>query len=211
MKILYEYNKDPSKYSGPHLSCDELTGRSPGVFLSENWDAYVLVKSEDFGEWMHRSHGRVNVVSVHFTGEIRWQVGVVDAKFLSARDRMAVEHFDVYPHSKDPETWIKELEESQLKLENLSENELITLKRVASAGGCATIVESMRFTDENGQKIDIIKRSDEIRSASNLAREGLLSFVGSSSGTGFFEKRHIYTTKSIYEITLLGKQLLGKV
>jgi len=207
--MIYEYNKDPSKYSGPHLSCDELTGRSPGVFLTENRDAYVLVKS-DFGEWMHRSHGRVNVVSVHFTGEIRWQVGVVYANFLSAGNRMAVEHFEVYPHAKDAETWAKELDESRIKLESLSENELITLKRVASAGGCATIIISMSFTNKDGEKIDIIKRSDEGFSASNLVSKGLLSFVGSVSGAGFFEKRHIYTAKSMYEITELGKQLLDK-
>lgn len=204
--MLYEYSKDPNK---PGLSCDELTGRSPGVFLTEGWDAYVLVKSE-FGEWMHRVHGRVDVVSVHLTGEIRWHVRVSDAKFLSAGNRMAVEHFEVYPRAKDPEVWVKELDESRIKLESLSENELITLKRVASAGGCTSIIVSMRFTNEAGERIDIIKRSAESSSASNLVNKRLLSFVGSVSGAGFFEKRHIYTTKSMYEITGLGKQLLDK-
>jgi hypothetical protein len=69
-------------------------------------------------------------------------------------------------------------------------------------------VQSMHFTNDDGEKIHIIRNSQEVSALYDLQSKGL-AIVGSTiSGAGFFEMAHTYSTKVMGKSTKLGRKLL---
>ena len=205
--MIYEAKEDGRVRCGARLT-EHLRPHSPGLFTAEGCQYYVLVKPKNAkGVWMHPEHGHVDLCNIHPTGEVRWDVLPCEARWISAPDREAVEHFGVHPAKKTAEEWKSELEESSVKWEDLSEVEQKTLGWLHN-GNHVSIVKDMYFTNGNGERIDIVRNSAESSALHDLIQKGLAVGDGSYSGPGWNELSHIYKTTVSGKITRLGKKLL---
>jgi len=205
--VIYEVENDSRADCGGRLTEHELRQWSPGLYTAEGCQYYVLVRAKG-GRWVHPEHGEVELCNIHPTGEIRWSVRYYgEPGSLPAPDREAVEHFKIHPRDTTAEDFKAALEESSVKWEHLSEVEQKTLRRLSS-GNHVSIVQDMHFTNENGERIDIVRNSAESSALYDLFQKGLVEHGGSHSGPGWYELSHIYKTTVSGKITRLGKKLL---
>lgn len=208
-EAIYETNEEGRVRCGMSLTTNGIVS-APGSFMAEGRQLYVMVRPKNLeGQWVHPKFGNVDLCNVHDTGEVRWHVSPVpDPAWLNAPDREAVIHFGLHPRNQTAESWEAKIDETEIKWDDLSDVEKSVLSRLVKNVESSTVfVQSMHFTNEDGDKIHIIRNSKEVSALYDLANKGL-AIVGSRfAGPGFFEMSHTFTSKVMGKPTKLGRKL----
>ena len=107
---------------------------TPGVFLSEGQELYVLVapRDPDSARWLHPKEGLVDLYNTHGTGELRWDV--TPDYFAVADDLVAALHYGLTPADMSAEDWRATLTRHRFTMGNLPDEEQELIRRAEPNG-----------------------------------------------------------------------------
>ncbi len=111
-----------------------ISGGSPGAFLSEGYELYILTapSDPDRARWLHPTEGLVDLYNTHGTGELRWDVS--PDYFAVADDLVAALHYGLTPADMSAVDWRATLTRHRFTMGNLPAEEQDLIRRADKNG-----------------------------------------------------------------------------